>query len=690
MPNPLLEPALNTLPIFENITPEHIESAIQHILNKNKNTLNQLLENQKIHTWDNLVLPVEIMEGELEDVWCTVSHLNSVMNTAELHQVYQKMLTYLAEYHTEIKQNEKLYQAYLSIVENPSYSKLNIAQRKVIENAIRDFKLSGIDLSVEKRAVFKSLSVRLSKLESTFEQNVLESTDAWSLNITDITQLKALPPDVLEKARLSAKNKGKTGWLLTLEYPCYIAVMTYVEDREVRKTFYTAYVTRASDVVSSVDGEKWDNTPVMREIMKVRAELSTLLGFENYAEYALQTRMLKKTTDVMHFLEELIARLKKVAFDNLNELKAFALKNCQLDTLEVWDMTYVSEKMLHDKYAISEEILKQYFPEEKTIQGLFAIVNKLYGIYVKEVESFNKWHLDVRLFAVYDESNTLLGHFYTDLYARQNKRGGAWISGCKTRMQYPDGQRQLPAVYLVANFSSTQTGGSVLLTHEEVITLFHEFGHCLHYLLTTVDYPSISGGNGVSWDAIELPSQLLEYWCWEEEALALFAEHIQTKEPLPHELFVKLKATKNFQIGLRVMRQLEFSLFDFVLHQTFRADSTNRMDIQEILNRVRSKTALMHVPKFNHFQNTFSHIFGGGYAAGYYSYLWSEVLAADVFEQFTEGHQVFNKEVAKKFLETILSKGGSMEFMDLFVAFRGRAPQIDALLKEYNLPLSLQ
>jgi oligopeptidase A len=683
--NPLLQPAFNTLPIFEQITPEHVEPAIQHILSKNKNTLNQLLENQKIYTWDNLVLPVEIMEGELEDVWSIVSHLNSVMNTAELHHVYQKMLTHLTEYQTEIKQNEKLYQAYLSIVENPSYSKLNIAQRKVIENAIRDFKLSGIDLSVEKRAVFKSLSVRLSKLESTFEQNVLESTDAWFLNITDVNQLKGLPLDALEEATLSAKNKGKTGWLLTLEYPCYVAVMTYVEDREIRKTFYTAYATRASAVASSVDSAKWDNMPVMREIMKARAELSTLLGFENYAEYALQTRMLKKTADVTNFLEDFVFRLKNVAIDNLDELKTFALQNCQLDSLEVWDTAYVSEKMLKDKYAISEEILKQYFTEEKAIQGLFTIVNKLYGIHVKEVKSFSKWHSDVRLFAVYDENNMLRGHFYTDLYARSNKKGGAWISDCKNCMQYPDGQRQLPVVYLVANLSSTQTGSSVLLTHEEVITLFHEFGHCLHYLLTTVDYPSISGGNGVSWDAIELPSQLLEYWCWEEEALALFAEHIQTKEPLPHELFVKLKATKNFQIGLRVMRQLEFSLFDFVLHQTFRADSTNRMDIQEILDRVRSKTALMHVPKFNHFQNTFSHIFGGGYAAGYYSYLWSEVLAADVFEQFTEDHQVFNKEVAKKFVETILSKGGSEEFMDLFIAFRGRAPKIDALLKEYDI-----
>jgi oligopeptidase A len=418
---------------------------------------------------------------------------------------------------------------------------------------------------------------------------------------------------------------------------------------------------------------------------EARTELSTLLGFENYAEYALQTRMLKKTADVTDFLEDLVLRLKNVAVDNRDALKKFALKNCQLDSLEAWDTAYVSEKMLQDKYAISEELLKQYFPEEKAIQGLFTIVNKLYGIHVKEVESFDKWHLDVRLFAVYDESNTLCGHFYTDLHARSNKKGGAWMSGCKTRMQYPDGQRQLTIVYLVANFSSAQTGGAVLLTHEEVITLFHEFGHCLHYLLTTVDYPSISGGNGVSWDAIELPSQLLEYWCWEEKALALFSEHIETKEPLPRELFVKLKATKNFQIGLRLMRQLEFSLFDFVLHQTFSTDSTNVMDIQEILDRVRSKTAAMPVPNFNRFQNTFSHIFAGGYAAGYYSYLWSEVLAADVFNRFTEDHQVFNKDVAKQFLETILSKGGSEEFMDLFLAFRGRAPRTDALLKEYNL-----
>ncbi len=351
----------------------------------------------------------------------------------------------------------------------------------------------------------------------------------------------------------------------------------------------------------------------------------------------------------------------------------------------MWDTAYVSEKMLQDKYAISEETLKQYFTEQKSIKGLFTIVNKLYGIHIKEIESFNTWHLDVRLFAVYDENNTLRGHFYIDLYARTNKKSGAWVSSCKNRMQYPDGQRQLPVVYLVTNFSSTPTGDSVLLTHEEVVTLFHEFGHCLHHLLTTVDSPSIAGGNGVAWDAIELPSQLLEYWCWEEEALALFAEHIQTKEPLPHELFLKLRATKNFQIGLKVMRQLEFSLFDFVLHQTFSVNSKQMTDIQDILEGVRTKTALMHFPKFNRFQNTFTHIFSGGYAAGYYSYLWSEVLAADVFEQFTEDRQIFNKDVAKKFLETVLSKGGSEEFMNLFIAFRGRIPKIDALLKEYEI-----
>jgi oligopeptidase A len=677
MQNPLLHPAFNTLPTFTSIKPEHVEPAVEHILNKNRNTLNQLLENQKAYTWDNLILPLEIMEGELDDVWFTVSHLNSVMNNAELHRAYQKTLTHLTLYHTEIKQNEKLYQAYLSIIESPSYSILNIAQKKVIENGIRAFKLSGIGLSVEKRAIFKSLSARLSKLESSFEQNVLESTDAWSLHVIDVNQLKGLPLDALEEAELNAKDKGKSGWLLTLEYPCYIAIMTYVEDREIRKTFYKAYVTLAS-------AAKWDNTPVMCEIMKARSGLSTLLGFKNYAEYALQTRMLKKTTDVTDFLEDMIARLTKVAFDNLAEIKAFALKKYQLESLEVWDTAYIGEKILQDKYAISEELLKQYFPEEKAMQGLFTIVNKLYAITVKEVHSFDKWHSDVRLFEVYNENDTLLGHFYTDLHARPNKRGGAWISDCKVRIQYPDGQRQLPVVYVVANFSPTRSG-SVLLTHDEVLTLFHEFGHCLHYLLTTIDYPSISGGNGVAWDAIELPSQLLEYWCWEEKALALFSEHIQTKEPLPHDLFLKLKATKHFQIGLRLMRQLEFSLFDFVLHQAVSDDANKCLDIQAILDQVRSKTAIMPIPTFNRSQNTFSHIFAGGYAAGYYSYLWSEVLAADVFDKFIEDHQIFNRDIAKKFVETVLAKGGSEEFMDLFIAFRGRSPKIDALLKEYNL-----
>jgi len=685
MTNPLLEPAFNTLPIFEHIKPEHVEPAIEHILSKNKNIINELLENQKTYTWDNLVMPLEIIGAELDDVWCTVSHLNSVVNNAELHHAYQTTLAHLTEYHTAIRQNKKLYQAFLDIAENPNYSKLNIAQKKVIENGLRNFKLSGINLSEEKRETFKALSVRLSELESRFEQNVLEATDAWSLNVTDVNQLKGLPTAVLEEAALNAKDKGKTGWLLTLEHPCYIAVMTYAEDRKLRKKFYTAYATRASTVEPFANPTKWDNAPVMHEIMKERAHVSTLLGFNNYAEYALQTRMLKKTTDVTNFLEDLILRLKKVAVDNLDELKTFALKNCQLDALEVWDIAYVSEKMLQDKYAISEELLKQYFPEERAIQGLFTIVNKLYGIHVKEVESFDKWHSDVRLFGIYDENNMLCGHFYTDLHARPNKRGGAWISNCKSRMQYPDGQRQLPVAYLVANFSPNRAGESVLLTHDEVITLFHEFGHCLHHLITTVDYPSISGGNSVSWDAIELPSQLLEYWCWEEEALCLFSEHVQTKEPLTHDLFLKLKASKNFQIGLRTMRQLEYALFDFVLHETFSAEPSDKMDIQEILDRVRTKTAVMPTPKFNRFQNTFSHIFGGGYAAGYYSYLWSEVLAADVFNQFKEDHQVFNKEVAKKFVETILSKGGSQEFMDLFIAFRGRAPKIDALLKEYNL-----
>jgi oligopeptidase A len=682
MQNPLLQPAFNTLPKFQNIKPEYIEPAIDHILSKNRNTLKQLLDNQKAYTWDNLVLPLEILEGELEDVWSTVSHLNAVLNSSELNACYQKALTKLTNYETEIKQNEKLYQAYLSIFEDPvACSKLNIPQKKVIDNIIRDFKLSGINLSKEKREMFKSLSVQLSELESTFEQNVLESTDAWFLHVTDISQLAGMPADALEKAELKAKDKGKTGWLLSLEYPCYIAVMTYADNREIRKIFYTAYTTRASAIESSENSTKWDNAPVMREIMRARMDLSTLLGFKNYAEYALQTRMLKKTTDVRNFLEDLVLRLKKVALDNLAELKAFALEHCQLETLEVWDTAYVSEKILQEKHAISEELLKQYFVEEKVIQGLFTIVHKLYGLTIKEIQNFDKWHTDVRLFSVFDENNNLYGHFYMDLHARANKRSGAWVSDCKVRMQQPNGQRQWPAAYVVANFSSSRSNGQILLTHDEVITLFHEFGHCLHHLLTTVDYPSISGGHGVSWDAIELPSQLLEYWCWEEEALNIFAEHIQTKERLPHDLFLKLKASKNFQIGLRLMRQLEFALFDFVLHE----NTDNVVDIQKILDRVRTKTSVMPAPQFNRFQNTFSHVFGGSYAAGYYSYLWSEVLAADAFEYFIEDKQVFNKKIAKKFADAILAQGGTAEFMDLFVAFRGSPPKTDALLREYNL-----
>ncbi len=682
MQNPLLQPAFNTLPYFQNVQPEHIAPAIETLLNKNRNTLNQLLENQKIYTWDNLVLPLEIMEGELEDLWSTISHLNAVVNTADFHHAYQKSLTRLTEYHTEMRQNKKLYRAYSSVIADPAYLNLNNEQQKVIENIIRDFKLSGIHLSEEKQIIFKSLNMKLSELESTFEQNVLESTDDWSLHITDINQLKGLPQDILEEAITNAKNKGKTGWLLTLEYPCYIAVMTYVENREIRKIFYTAYTTRASAIESSDNTIKWDNTPVMQEIMKARLDLSKLLDFQNYAEYALRTRMLKKTTDVTHFLEDLISRLKEVAVDNVNELKAFALKNCQIESLAVWDTAYVGEKMLQDKYAISEELLKQYFPEQKVIQGLFDVVYKLYGVTVKEVLAFDKWHPDARLFEVYDEQNKLCGHFYIDIYARPNKRSGAWVSDCKIRMQHANGQLQLPAAYLVANFSPSRVDGSVLLTHDEVITLFHEFGHCLHHLLTTVDYPSISGGHGVSWDAIELPSQLLEYWCWEEEALDLFSEHIQTKEPLPKDLFLKLKASKNFQIGLRLMRQLEFALFDFVLHSQISEKAF--LDIQSILDDVRSKTAIMPPPKFNRFQNTFSHIFGGSYAAGYYSYLWSEVLAADAFSLFTEDHQIFNRTIAQRFADTILAKGGSQEFMDLFIAFRGRPPKTDALLKEWG------
>ena len=679
MSNPLLVSSHHELPVFSAIKPKHVEEAVDKMLAENREHLKVLLENKEPYTWENLVWPLEMMEGTLEDMWGIVSHLNEVVNTPELYKAYQAGLTKLSLYYTEMMQNEQLYEAILSLANSDKYNTLDIGQRKIIDNNIRDFQLSGITLSPPAKEQYKKLSIELSDLESQFGQNVLKATDNWGLLITERHKIEGLPAYAVAAAEVAAKNKGESGWLLTLDYPCYHAVMTYVDNQEIRAELYKAYSTRASELQSPEN----DNTSIMIKIMQIRQTLAELLGFRNYAEYALQTRMLKKPEEVTVFLSDLLLRAKKVADEEMDALRKFVKKNFQLDHLEPWDVTYYSEKMLQTKHAFSEEELRPYLTVNNVLLGLFAVTKRLYEFNIKEVYGFDTWHENVRLFELYDANHKLRGKFYCDLYARPNKQGGAWVSNARVRMKRPDGKLQLPVVFLTANFSKSNNGNPNLLVHDEVITLFHEFGHCLHHMLTMMDYPGISSGNGVMWDAIELPSQLMENWCWEKDTLSLMAKHFRTEEPLPDALFVKLKETKNFQAGLRLCRQLEFALFDFELHEHKLME--DYFEIQRIVDRVREKTAVITVPAFNRFQNSFTHIFAGSYAAGYYSYLWSEVLSADVYESFKQNKQVFDKEKAKKFLTTILEPGGSKDFMTLFMDFQGRAPSIDALLRDYHL-----
>lgn len=681
MNNPLLNLSLNQFPDFSTIQAEHIEPAIDYLLTKNREHIKTLLESTKTYTWENLVLPVETMEAELGDVWGLISHLNSVNNTPKFYEAYEKALAKLTVYSTEIRQNKALYDAYKTIHAHNKFSHYTKAQQKTIENPLRDARLSGIELSPDKQELFKKLSTQLSELESKFQQNVLESTKNWFLEIDDAQKLKGLSKEALESSALKAKEKGKTGWVLTLDQPSYHAVMTTVDDSAIRQQMYQAYTTRASQFFPG--GPQWDNSQILLEIVSLRKQIAHLLGFENYCQYALENRMVKDTNHVTEFLSNLLTRARESAKQELAELQAFAKKEYQLAKIEVWDVPYLSEKLLHQKHNISEELLRPYFPEEKVLQGLFSIAHNLYGITLKEVKTSATWDPDVRFFEVYDKNNALRGKFYVDLYTRPSKNGGAWVAGAKSRMKQ-NAEQQYSMAFLNTNVTkaTSESGKPTLLSHDEVVTLFHEFGHCLHQVLTKIDYPSIGGFN-VEWDAIELPSQLMENWAWEEGALKLISEHWESKKPLPPEMIAQLKAAKNFNSGLFLVRQLEFALFDFNLHATQNLEKPE--DVQQILDKVREETALLEIPDYNRFQNGFTHIFAGGYSAGYYSYLWAEVLSSDAYEFFTHKGLLFDEEVAQKFLTQVLERGGSEDFMDMFIEFRGKKPDTSALLRHYGL-----
>ena len=598
-------------------------------------------------------------------------------NSPELREAYQACLPLLSEYSTWAGQHKGLYEGYLKLKNSPAFESYSLAQKKAIENSLRDFELSGISLPEDKQKRYGEISARLSELSSDFSNNVLDATMGWDIVITDESQLKGLPESALEAAKLSAESKGKKGYRFTLEFPSYYPVLTYCENRELREMMYKEYATRASDQGSNAG--KWDNSANIDEKLKLRRELAQLLGFDTYADYSLATKMAENPQQVVEFLEDLANRAKKQAKEELCALKAFANHACS-EQLEPWDIAYYSEKQKQALYAINDEELRPYFPEDRVLSGLFELMKRIFGLRIEEQFGIDTWHKDVRFFQIYDEQGEERGAFYLDLYARENKRGGAWMDDCINQKRFADGSLQKPVAYLTCNFNKPIGNKPALFTHDEVTTLFHEFGHGIHHMLTQIEVGDVAGINGVPWDAVELPSQFLENWCWEEEALAFISGHYETGEPLPKEKLTQLLKAKNFQAAMFVVRQLEFGLFDFRLHLAEPREGL----VLDTLKAVKAEVAIVKTPEWVRTPHSFSHIFAGGYAAGYYSYLWAEVLSADAFSKFEEDG-IFNRETGQSFLDNILTRGGSEEPMVLFERFRGRKPTLDALLRHKGI-----
>ena len=671
----------NSLPNFSKINPQQIENTLEQLLTANRILLAELTQQTNISSWEQLVRPLEALDNRLSQFWAPIGHLHSVAQTPELRDAYQNCLPKLTDYGTELEQNEKLYQAFKHLAENSSFNQLNFAQQKVIKNYLRDFHLAGIDLPPDTKKRYAEIQTSLAELCNKFSEHVLDATAAWTKHITNINDLAGIPEHVLASAQAAANSKGLNGWLLTLEFPCYFPVLSYANNRQLREEMYTAYVTRASE--QGPNANQFDNTPIMAKILKLRHELSILLGFNNYAELSLATKMVKNPEEVIQFLQELIKHAQPKAFAELQELTAFAQQRDNIDKLQAWDIPYYSEKLMEQQYSINDEILRPYFPVQRVLAGMFALIQQLYGMRVEEINQFDSWHPDVRFFAIFDSNNQLRGQFYLDLFARSNKRDGAWMDDCQSRWRLQDSTTQTPIAFLTCNLTPASADKPSLLTHDEVLTIFHEFGHGLHHMLTQIDYLDISGINGVEWDAVELPSQFMEYFLWEKPVLDMVSGHYQTGEKMPADLFNKLRAAKNFQCGLQLLRQLEFALFDFRLHMEFNPKKDSEQ-IQQLLNEIYTKISVTPKPIFNRFQNSFSHIFAGGYAAGYYSYLWAEVLACDAYAKFKE-NGVINSVIGAEFLHNILEQGGSKDAMELFVAFRGRKPTMDALLEQRGM-----
>jgi oligopeptidase A len=679
--NPLLD--FSDLPRFDTFQPDYVTEGIASLIRDAHAVVEQLEVPSSKVTWENFVSPLEETTEKLSRAWGIVGHLNAVVDTPALRATYNENQPKITEFWTALAQNLALFQKYKAIQESPVYAQLSATRQRIIENAIRDFRLGGAELSDEKKIRFAEIQEQQAALQTKFSENVLDATNAYELIITDEKRLAGLPDDVKQAAQASAEKEGKTGWRFTLHFPSYFPILQYADDRAVRETIYTANATKASELGAN---PAWDNSQNILDILKLRHEEAQLLGYKNYAEVSLIPKMATQPTEVIRFLDDLAQRARPFAENDLAELKAFAKSELGLATLEAWDTTYASEKLREKRYAFSEQEVKQYFPEHKVVDGLFHLIQTLFGVSIK-TDQAPVWHEDVNFYRI-EKNGLLIGQFYLDLYARNGKRGGAWMDDARGR-KGNDSQIQTPVAYLTCNFTEPAVMNGVkkpaYFTHDEVITLFHEFGHGLHHMLTAVDELGVSGISGVEWDAVELPSQFMENFCWEWDVLQHMTHHAETGEPLPRNLYEKMIAAKNFQSGLQMLRQVEFSLFDMHVHFEFNPHGTQT--VAELLAEVRHRVAVIIPPAFNRFQHSFSHIFAGGYAAGYYSYKWAEVLSADAYGAFEEAQGDPNRlaETGLAFHREILSVGGSRPAMASFTAFRGREPSIDALLRHNGM-----